>query len=189
MDEKFIIKRIKENDEQAFQEMVKKYQSLVIKTCYGFVHNSEDAQDIAQEVFIEVYRSIHKFRMESKISTWLYRISVNKSINYIRDHKKNKWLLSLDLLFESEMNNKQSSPIDDSPYDIMEKDEKKQLLYRSIDNLPENQRIAFTLYKFEELSYKEISEIMNLSLSSVESLMFRAKKSLQQKLIGLYKKS
>jgi RNA polymerase sigma-70 factor, ECF subfamily len=189
MDDNNLIELIKGNSKEAFRELLKKHQSLVINTCYGFVHNYDDAQDIAQEVFIEVYRSIHKFRMESKLSTWLYRISANKSINYIRDHKKNKWLLSLDLLFENGKDENHHSPTDDSPLEIIEKDEKKQALYDAIDSLPENQKIAFTLFKYDDLSYKEISEIMNLSLSSVESLMFRAKKNLQQKLVAIYKKN
>jgi RNA polymerase sigma-70 factor, ECF subfamily len=189
MDDANLVELIKGNDKEAFQDLIKKYQTLVINTCFGFLHNYEDSQDIAQEVFIEVYRSIHKFRMESKLSTWLYRISANKSINYIRDHKKNKWFLSLDLLFENDKDDDQNSPLDESPLDIIENDERKQALYTAIDSLPENQRIAFTLYKYEDLSYKEIAEIMKISLSSVESLMFRAKKNLQQKLIAIYKKN
>jgi RNA polymerase sigma-70 factor, ECF subfamily len=188
MDDNNLVELIRNNDGEAFQELVKKHQTLVINTCYGFVHNYDDAQDIAQEVFIEVYRSIHKFRMESKISTWLYRISTNKSINYIRDHKKNKWMLSLELLFENNNEDGQNSPLEESPQEIIEKDEKKKALYKAIDNLPKNQKIAFTLFKYDDLSYKEISEVMKISLASVESLLFRAKKNLQQKLISIYKK-
>jgi RNA polymerase sigma-70 factor, ECF subfamily len=189
MDDKILVTLIRENNQEAFRELVNKYQTLVINTCNGFVHNYEDAQDIAQDVFIEVFRSINKFRMESKISTWLYRISVNKSINYIRDHKKNKWFLSLDFLFEKEEGKTNDFNLEESPQEMIEKEEKVKMLYEAIDNLPENQKIAFTLFKYDDLSYKEISEVMNLSLSSVESLMFRAKGNLQKKLISLYKKN
>ncbi len=188
MDDNKLIELIKANNQDAFRDMVIKYQTLVINTCYGFVHNQDDAQDIAQEVFIEVYRSIHKFRQESKLSTWLYRISTNKSINYIRDNKKNKWLLSLDLLFEKEQPENENNTSVDSPQEVLEQDEKKKILYQAIDNLPDNQKIAFTLYKYDDLSYKEIAEVMKISLSSVESLIFRAKRNLQKKLISLYKK-
>jgi RNA polymerase sigma-70 factor, ECF subfamily len=188
MDDYSLVESIKQNNTEAFEKLVKKYQTLVINTCYGFLHNYDDAQDVAQDVFIEVYRSIHKFRQESKLTTWLYRISANKSINYLRDHKKNKWLLSLDLLFENEKEIGFNSVTDDSPQEMIEKDEKTKALYSAIDGLPENQKIAFTLFKYEDLSYKEIADIMNISLSSVESLMFRAKKGLQQKLISIYKK-
>lgn len=188
-DNKLVEKIISDQSQDAFKELVVKYQNMVINTCYGFVHNYDDAQDIAQEVFVEVHRSIKKFRQESKFSTWLYRISANKSINYIRDHKKNKWLFNLDLLFEKDDENPERIGLEESPQEILEKDEKSDILYKAIDSLPENQKMAFTLYKYDDLSYKEIGEVMDLSLSSVESLMFRAKKNLQKKLISIYKKN
>jgi RNA polymerase sigma-70 factor, ECF subfamily len=189
MEEAFLLEQIKLKNKDAFKEMVLKYQNLVINICYGFVHNQDDAQDIAQEVFIELYKSIEKFRQESKLSTWIYRISVNKSLNFIRDNKKNSWFQSLDLLFEKEKPSKEGFTDSDNPHTLMEKDEKSNAIYRAIDELPENQKISFVLYKFENLSYKEISEVMKISLSSVESLIFRAKKNLQAKLIGYYKKN
>jgi RNA polymerase sigma-70 factor (ECF subfamily) len=189
MEDNVLVNLIKENNQAAFKELVNKYQTLVINTCNGFVHNYEDAQDIAQDVFIEVHRSINKFRLESKISTWLYRISVNKSINYIRDNKKNKWSLSLDFLFEKDVDKGNDSNLEESPQEMIEKEEKVKMLYNAIDSLPENQKIAFTLFKYDDLSYKEIAEVMNLSLSSIESLIFRAKSNLQKKLISLYKKN
>ncbi len=189
MEDTYLLEQIRLNNQKAFRDMVVKYQGLVINTCYGFLHNTNDAQDIAQEVFIEVFKSISKFRNESKLSTWLYRISVNKSLNFIRDNKKNSWLQSLDLLFEKEKSLKEIQPDYENPEEIMEKEEKSQIVYKAIDDLPENQRIAFTLYKFENLSYKEIAEVMDISLSSIESLLFRAKKNLQHKLFNLYKKN
>ena len=189
MDDIQLIDLIRENEQLAFRELVKKYQTLVINTCYGFVHNIDDAQDIAQEVFIEVHRSVGKFRQDAKLSTWLYRISINKSINYLRDHKKKKWFFNLDILFEKDEVETKQFLLDESPQDMLEKEEDKLAIYKAIDNLPENQKIAFTLFKYDELSYKEIAEVMNISLSSVESLMFRAKKNLQQKLITIYKRN
>ncbi len=174
-----------------FKTLVDKYQLLVVNTCYGFVHNREDAEDIAQEVFIEVYKSIHKFRKKSKISTWLYRISVNKSLNFIRDNKKNTWFQSLDILFSAEKKSAKvielSDPKSNIPDRIIENKETAKVINNAIDLLPKNQKIAFTLSKYEDLSYKEIADIMELSLSSVESLLFRAKKNLQGKLIKQYK--
>ena len=92
MEDLQIIQDIENNHIQAFKHLVNKYQQMVVNTCYGFVHNREDAEDIAQEVFIEVHRSLHKFRKESKLSTWLYRISANKSLNFIRENKKKNGL-------------------------------------------------------------------------------------------------
>lgn len=191
MEDKELINKIRTDKKSGFKILVEKYQALVINTCYGFVHNRQDAEDVAQDVFIEVYRSIDKFRGESKLSTWLYRISVNKSLNHIRDNKKNSWFQSLDLLFEQEQNRTSVKEPQDSqnnmPDKISENTETGKYIYQAINSLPQNQKIAFTLSKYEDLSYKEIAGVMEISLSSVESLIFRAKKNLQKKLINFYK--
>jgi RNA polymerase sigma-70 factor (ECF subfamily) len=154
------------------------------------VHNREDAEDIAQDVFIEVYRNIPRFRADSKLSTWLYRIAINRSLNHIRDNKKNKWFHS----FEDEVEAKntqlqqlQSSKSDQPEFELENK-QRAIILHEAINSLPKNQKVAFTLSKYEELSYQEIAEVMELSVSSVESLLFRAKKGLQKKLYKCYKK-
>jgi len=188
-----IIDNILNNKSVGFKGLVDKYQLLVVNTCYGFVHNREDAEDIAQEVFIEVHRSLHNFRKESKLSTWLYRISANKSLNFIRDNKKNSWFQSLDILFSSDKGTGKVIELSDSenniPDSIIENKETGNVIYEAISLLPKNQNVAFTLHKYEDLSYKEIADVMELSLSSVESLLFRAKRNLQEKLIGHYKNS
>ena len=190
MGEAEIIEKLKQEDENAFRQLVEKYQQLVVNTCFGLVHNMEDAEDIAQDVFIEVHRSIHKFRANSRLSTWLYRIAVNRSLNHIRDNKRRKWFQPLE---DSSKIGKEhvfnvTSPKTDSPDSEMEKNQRAALLYQAIDSLAKNQRIAFTLNKYEDMSYKEIAEVMEISLSSVESLMHRAKKNLQKKLYTCYKK-
>ena len=188
-----IIDNILNNQPAGFKTLVEKYQLLVVNTCYGFVHNREDAEDIAQEVFIEIHRSLHKFRKESKLSTWLYRISANKSLNFIRDNKKNSWFQSIDILFSPEKHTGKVVELMDSknniPDRIVENKETATVIYEAISSLPKNQKVAFTLHKYEDLSYKEIADVMELSLSSVESLLFRAKKNLQHKLINHYKNS
>ena len=190
MEETLIIQELQKGNESAFKQFVDQYQQQVVNTCFGMVRNSEDAQDIAQEVFIEVFRSIHKFRADAKISTWLYRISVNRSLNFIRDNKKTKWFQSFEDKVESNMsqfkklNNAQS----DQPEYELENKERGIILQEAINSLPENQKVAFSLSKYEELSYQEISEIMELSISSIESLLHRAKKNLQNKLYKCYKK-
>jgi RNA polymerase sigma-70 factor (ECF subfamily) len=96
MSETEIIKRLQQGDEQAFRQLVENYQKQVVNTCYGLVHSTEDAEDIAQDVFIEVFRSIQNFRADAKLSTWIYRISVNRSLNFIRDNKRRKWSFLFD---------------------------------------------------------------------------------------------
>ncbi|MBT3385226.1 MAG: sigma-70 family RNA polymerase sigma factor [Prolixibacteraceae bacterium] len=190
MSETEIIRKLQQGNEQAFKELVENYQKLVVNTCFGMVHNIEDAEDIAQEVFIEVFRSIHKFRADSKLSTWLYRMSVNRSLNFIRDNKRSKWFQS----FEDSVQSKNAvhenliNKNTDHPGFELENSQRAKLLHEAIDSLPQNQKVAFTLSKYEELSYQEISGVMELSVSSVESLIHRAKKNLQKKLYVCYKK-
>ena len=182
--------KIKSGDPGAFRQLIDEYQSMVVNTAIGMVHNVHDAEDIAQEVFIEVYRSIGNFRGEASLKTWIYRITVTRTLNFIRNQKKHRWMQSIHDFFNGERSlEKVSEDYRDRPDFSMEEQQKADLLYRAIDSLPENQRIAFTLNKYEDLSYKEIAEIMDLSLSSVESLLHRAKKNLQKKLLDCYKKS
>jgi len=162
----------------------------VVNTCFGLLQNREDAEDIAQDVFIEVYRNIQNFRAQSKLSTWLYRIAVNRSLNHIHDNRKNKWFQSFEDVVAAK--NREilqiKSSISDQPEFALEKQQRAIILHEAIKSLPKNQKIAFTLNKYEELSYREIAEVMELSISSVESLLFRAKKGLQKKLYSCYKK-
>lgn len=182
MQEKILISALKEGDENAFRDLVDSFQLKVVNTCYGFLHDRDEAEDIAQDVFVEIYHSIHKFREDSSLSTWIYRIAVNKSLN--RKKRLNKRSL-----FSSFSNGdddsfayadlKSEAPLAD---EIIIKDEEKQKLHKAIDRLPENQKTALILSKFEDMSYKEISEIMDLSISSIESLLFRAKQNLVKRL-------
>jgi RNA polymerase sigma-70 factor (ECF subfamily) len=177
-----IIDQLKKRDEKAFRQLVEEYQRMVFQTCMGIVHNADDADDVSQEVFIEVFNSIDHFRADSKISTWLYRIAVNKSLNHIRANKRKR-------LFQSLGFSNSPDVADTSiPIDAIENQQRKKIMDAAIDSLPENQRTAFVLHKIDDLSYKEIAEIMNVSLSSVESLIFRAKQNLQKKLLNCYKK-
>ncbi len=189
-DREFVLEILKGN-QQAFRMFVEKYQLTVVKTCNGFVHNIEEAEDIAQEVFLEVYRSIHNFRGEAKLSTWLYRIAVNKSLNHLRKYKLKKNFESIELLFKSnaDMLNEIRDNSNLMPDDKIEQNEQAKILHRAIDSLPTSQRISFILNKYEDLSYKKIAEIMNISLSAVESLIHRAKINLQKSLFNYYKKN
>jgi len=187
MSENEILEQLQKGSETAFSELVEKYKRQVINTCYGMVHNTEDAEDIAQDVFIEVFRSIQNFRADSKISTWLYRIAVNRSLNYIRDNKKRKWFQSFEDLIK-EKNTQLQHQTSENPGIELENLQRANILHEAISSLPENQKTAFTLNKYEDLSYKEIAEIMETSVASVESLIHRAKTGLQKKLYTCYKK-
>lgn len=183
------IEGLKRGDEKVFREFFDQYQLSLLKLCIGFFHNEEDAKDIVQDVFIEVFQSIGQFRGDALLSTWLFRIAVNKSMNQIRKNKNRRILSSFNSVLP--FNKKDITDITDeseiSDRHIESKEQAK-IIRKAIDLLPGNQRIAFILSKYQDLSYKDISEVMNISLSAVESLIHRAKLSLQKKLYNLYKK-
>ncbi len=187
MDDKLLLSKISKGDEKAFQIFVEKYNQMVINICNNILNNYDDALDVSQEVFIKIYESINDFRGDSKISTWLYRISVNKSLNFIRSRKRQKWFSSLDLLFKDDK--KQTDPADDSlnAIDNIEHDENKKALYIALHKLPEKQNIAISLNHFEDLSYKDISEIMEIPVSEVGVLINRGKKKLKKLIIEYFK--
>jgi RNA polymerase sigma-70 factor (ECF subfamily) len=185
MTEAELINSLIYKDHNAFRFLVENYQNMVFKVCYHILNNYEDAEDVAQEVFIEAYLSISGFRGEAKLSTWLYRIAVNKSKNLLR---KNKWQVLVQRL-ERLVPGEKSEAIDIADasaherMNLIEKTEDQKILQRAVESLPESQRIAFSLNKFDDLSYQEIAEVMQTSLSAVESLIHRAKMSLQKKLL------
>jgi len=171
-----IIKLVAEGDEGAFEQLVHKYQQAVFNTIYRYIGNQDDVQDLAQEIFIKVWRNAGKFKGKSKFSTWLYRIVVNHCINYRRKNKRRH--VSLDELTE-----KGRTPEAFKVEPDWEQRRTVQLVRKAVDELPDRQRMALVLAQFEEKSYKEIAEIMKISLSSVESLVFRARAALRHKLV------
>ena len=190
MDEAQLINGIQQGDHKSFQTLVETYQRMVVNTCLGIVHNQADAEDLAQDVFLEIFRTAENFRGDSKLSTWLYRIATNRSLNLIRNNKRKRFFQSIEDTFSGGRN--RNSEISENranqPDQNMADQQRSDLLHLTIDRLPEKQRIAFTLNKYEELPYQQIAEIMEISLASVESLIHRAKKNLQEQLLDCYKK-
>lgn len=188
MEDQELIHNIKAGNQKAFRHLVEQHQQQVFNTCVGFLHHEADAEDIAQEVFIEVHRNIHKFKGDSKLSTWLYRIAVNKSLDFIRKKKRQKRSGFFQAIFGFDQI---PEPVETSkgmlPGISIDDQDRGRVLFQAIESLSENQRIAFTLHKIEGLSYQEVTEVMDVSLSSVESLMHRAKKNLKKKLGNYYK--
>ncbi len=183
MTDQEIITGILNHDKPVIQFLVRKYHKQVIKTAFHFVHDMDDAEDLAQDVCVEILESIGQFKSTSSLSTWIYKITVNKSLNFVRKNKRKQLVQQFESLFlkkDGKSNTTQEPLSNDNPY---ENTETKKILDTAINSLPENQKTAFILNKYEELSYREITEIMNLSLASVESLLQRAKQNLQKKLI------
>jgi len=187
--EKEQINRLKAGNEDSFKRLVELYKDNVLNTCYHFLHNELDAEDLAQEVFIEVFRSIDHFRENAQLSTWIYRIAVNKSLDFVRKKKRKKrfsFVVSLAGFGEEEK--ELPLPAPSNPQTDLEQKERIQILNQAISSLPENQKVAITLSKYEGFSNKEIAEIMDTSVSAVESLIHRAKNNLQKKLYNFYEK-
>lgn len=165
------------------------YGDRVHNTVLGFVQHQEDAEDLTQEVFIEIIQSIGKFEGGSRLYTWIYRIAVTKSLDHIKARQRKKRFAFLQSLFNDEgLDPKADKPHFDHPGVAMENKTHAQALFLAMEKLPEKQRTAFTLSKVEQLSYAEIAEVMQTSVSSVESLLFRARQQLQELLKGYYEK-
>jgi len=183
------IKKLKLKSTNAYSNLVDDFQQKVFGTCISFVPNKEDAEDIAQEVFVEVFNSIEKFKGDSKLSTWIYRITTNKCLEFIRKKNTKKRFAFLQSITWN------SIPMDKTDYFteinhpgiLLENKELNATLFKAINSLPNSQTVVFTLHKIDGRSYQEVAEITGRSLSSVGSIMFRAKKNLQKILEYYYK--
>ncbi len=173
------------DDPAAFRAFIHEHQERVFNIVLNRVQNTEDAEEITQDVFIAVFRKPEAFRGDAAVSTWLYRIAINKCIDHLRKKKRSKW--SLTGLFSSAESNDTTEPKDFlHPGAVSENKEKAAILFKAMKKLSANQHTAWVLSEMENMSYKEISEIMDVSVSSVESLLFRARQNLKKILSGMY---
>lgn len=189
MTEEALIEQLKLKNTAVFSDLIDSYQQKVFGTCLSFVPNKEDAEDLVQEVFLEVYNSISKFKGNSTLSTWIYRITTNKCLEFIRKQKTKKRTGFLKPLFSQDFSIDKTNYFTEfnHPGFLLESKELNETLFSAINKLPESQALIFTLHKIDGKSYQEIAEITNRSISSVESVMFRAKKNLQKLLYNYYK--
>lgn len=188
MEEDFeLLAKFKKGDQQAFELLVRKYKTTVFNTIYSIMGNAQEADDIAQEVFLKVYTKADSFKGESSFSTWLYRITVNRCVDELR-RRKNK-IISYETEFNQEEKLKLKGVLASRENDITEKLRQKELqdiIQKAMNSLPEKYRIILTLKEIEGLSYKEISQIMKISLAKVKIWLFRARQKLKGKLAFLY---
>jgi RNA polymerase sigma-70 factor, ECF subfamily len=173
--------------EELFKSLVAEHQEMVINTCYRFVFNREDAEDLAQDVFVEVFRSLEQFREEAKLSTWIYRIAVTKSLDHLRRLKRKKRFSSLKrMIGVTDPSEEIATPVTDNPAEVLSESERAAILQDALNSLPDSQKTAFLLSKQEGYSNQEIADILKTSVSAVESLVHRAKKNLHGKLYAYY---
>jgi RNA polymerase sigma-70 factor (ECF subfamily) len=188
-----LLKNLIQGDPEAFETLITEYQDKVVNTCARFVYNMQDAEDVAQDVFVEVFQSVCKFRGQSKLSTWIYRISVTKSLDFVRKKTRKKRLGKVKSMFGLNSDEEEAS-IDlpdpsPSPQATLETQEQAEILKIAIGDLPENQRTALILTTYEQLSQADVSLIMGNTVSAVESLIHRAKKNLRLSLQTYYEKN
>tara|TARA_R110002096_G_scaffold434442_2_gene655982 strand:+ start:7283 stop:7864 length:582 start_codon:yes stop_codon:yes gene_type:complete len=181
--EPLFIQQLRKGNREAFNQLVEEHKDGVLNICYGFVKNTEEAEDITQEVFVEVFKTISKFREDSSLFTWIYRIAVSRSLDAIKKKKSIKRAAFFEKRVQSEVaeyeiENTASDTL--SPDSELEQIQQQQFIQFSLAKLTESQRTAFVLSHQDGLSYKEISEIMGKSLTSIESLIHRSKQTLRK---------
>lgn len=181
MDDSEWLERLKANDKSAFNELVQKYGNTILNTCYKFLLNKKDAEDISQEVFIEIFQSIKKFQGNSALSTWIYRIAVTKCLDELKKQKRKKRISSFNKIIHlDEVANWIAGGT--KPDKELQGKEKMKEVMQALNTLPDSQRVAYTLSKIDGYSNPEIAEILNTTVESVESLIYRAKKKVSDEL-------
>ncbi len=183
-DETKIIESILCGDTEMYRHLVERYHERIFILVRGFVHQREDAEDVTQETFLQAFVSLGSFNGRSEFSTWLYRIGINRAYSFLR--KRNR--KSISELYTEKVNaitDFLQGSKNENPQTILSGKQTEEIIYREIDNLPENQRTALVLSRLDQLSQKEIAEIMSLSVQAVDSLIQRAKRQLKTKLIPI----
>jgi len=184
--EEELIKKLQQGEQEAFKKAIDLYQNMVYNTIISIVQNEADAEDITQEVFIQVYQSVGSFKAHAKFSTWLYRITIAKSLDNEKRKRRKKRFGFMQRLF-GEDGEAQYHPVEfNHPGVILDNKEKAGELFKALQKIPDNQRIAFTLNKIEGLNNNEIAEVMNTTFYAVESLLARAKANLKKELKTYY---
>lgn len=176
--EKEILRAIAQGNDMALELLYELYSSKVYNTAISYTKRPEEAQEITQDVFIKIYKSASSFKEKSSVNTWIYRITINTSLNYIK--KRNRFAL-----FKNSLSTELPKEFE-HPGVLLEKKEDAATLYRAIDCLKSSQKTAFILSYIEELPRQEVADIMDQSLKAVESLLQRAKKNMRSELEKWY---
>ncbi|HWR17013.1 MAG TPA: RNA polymerase sigma factor [Terriglobales bacterium] len=176
--------QVKDGDDSAFEYLVEKYRRPMLGFMYRVTRNTHLAEELAQEVFLRVYRARSTYNAEAKFSTWLYRIASNLSVNYIRDTKYERPEMSVSLDEPDEETGTTMDLADKSinaEQDLIRR-ERLAAIKKHVQALPERQRNAVFMHKYQGMDYKQISEVLNISESATKSLLFRAYETLRERL-------
>jgi len=173
-----LVKRAKSGDYQAFDLLVLKYQSRLISTAFKFVKDVQIAEDVVQDSFIKAYKALESFREDSSFYTWIYRITVNTSKNFLVSKKRKSELLNSDL---SEEASYEIEPVETySPEDLLQATQLKKVITETIDQLGEDTRTALTLRELDGLSYEQIADVVNCPVGTVRSRIFRGREVIDE---------
>jgi RNA polymerase sigma-70 factor (ECF subfamily) len=176
--------RVKAGDDSAFDYLVQKYRRPIIGFMYRMAHNTAVAEDLAQEVFLRIYRSRGSYEPSAKFSTWLYRIATNLAVNYARDtrHERRENTMPLD---EADEETGQTPDLADKTPNVEEqilRQERLRAIRQKVEALPERQRMAVIMHKYQQMDYRQIAQVLKLSESATKSLLFRAYEALRSEL-------
>jgi RNA polymerase sigma-70 factor (ECF subfamily) len=179
-----IMLRVKAGDQSAFDYLVEKYRRPIMSFMYRMARNAAAAEDLAQEVFLRVYRSRESYEASAKFTTWLYRIATNLAVNYARDtrHERPEVTVSLD---EPDEETGTTFELPDGGLNAeqaMVRQERMLAIRRKVEALPEQQRLAVIMHKYQQMDYKQIAEVLKRSESATKSLLFRAYETLREQL-------
>jgi RNA polymerase sigma-70 factor, ECF subfamily len=178
-----LMARIAEGDNSAFEILVNCHHTSILNLVYRFIGDRTQAKDLAQEVFIRVWQSAKSYEPKAKFTTWIYRITANLCFNELKSSRRKKWL-SFNRSNEDGDHTFEETLADTAPSaeDVLLEKERSLQISDALQSLPENQRMALILKRYDDLSYQEIAQIIGCSVSAVESLLVRAKRTLQKKL-------
>ncbi|TLX78321.1 RNA polymerase sigma factor [Labilibacter sediminis] len=179
IEEQNVVNQILNGNIHAFELIVNDFKERVINICFSYTNDLTDAEDISQEVFIEVYKSLHQFKKQASLATWIYRIASNKSIDHIRKRKRLKRGSELTGYLEDQKNIDWVTQNQSTPMDEVIQIQRKELLYYGLSKLPKRQKEAFVLTQIEGFDQKSAAEILETSVKSIESLVIRGKKKLK----------
>jgi RNA polymerase sigma-70 factor (ECF subfamily) len=179
-----VMLRVKAGDESAFEYLVQKYRRAMVNFMYRMSHNAAAAEDLAQEVFLRVYRSRSGYLASAKFTTWLYRIATNLAVNHARDtrHERPESMVSLD---EPDEESGTTMDVADNALTVeqaMLRRERMEAIRKKVQALPDRQRMAVIMHKYQQMDYRQIAEILKLSESATKSLLFRAYETLREQL-------
>ena len=179
-----IMLRVREGDDAGYDILIRKYHKPIINFMFRMVHNQAVAEELAQEVFLRVYRSRQTYRAEAKFTTWLYRIATNLGVNHARDTKYERTAQSV-YLDQPDPETGTTPDVADVTASVEEslvRDERMAAIRQHVMALPERQRIAVLMHKYQDMDYKQIGEVLKLSESATKSLLFRAYQTLRERL-------